>query len=129
MSIYESMGDGSREGKPFQRAPTAFVKNVFFTDRRWAAHIHNDQISIVSLPDIPSLFDPEAFGYRMAHFFYYLFQADPPLLYVMQHQWQGMLHQGQARMGFLIRPRLFFCRVRSMVCSNQVQAIIQKSCP
>src|SRR5690242_4109226 len=65
----------------------------------------------------------------MCHFFYDFFYRKLSLLHILQHQEQGMLHQRNARRRNSIRLLLFSPGMWCMVCSNDVEVVVQERLP
>src|SRR5687768_11888262 len=70
---YDRMGDGSREGMAFKRAPAAFIIDILFCYGGGLLQVNDHAISMVSFADVTSFFDPEAGGGCMAHLFHHFF--------------------------------------------------------
>src|SRR6478752_2237713 len=114
------MGNRSWKMETFERAPAAFVQNIFFGNGVRFIHVNQYKIGMVAFSNKTAFFYLETVGHRMAHFFYYFLNTNLSFIYIMQHQLYGMLYQWQAGMGMFI-VFLFFCPgMWGMVCSYHI---------
>src|SRR5690606_10175233 len=88
-------------------------------------NIGEDDIGKAAFVEVASAFNLETFSRGMTHFLYNSLKAYSASLEMGQHHLESVLHQWKSGRSLRIGRHLFFQRVRSMVRSNDVDAVVE----
>ena len=94
LAIYKCGMYGCRENMPFKWRPAALIQYVFFAHDRGIFHVHQYQVCMVAFAYVAAPGYLETLRRGVAHLLYHFFQGYTALLHILQHQQQGVLHQG-----------------------------------